>query len=152
LKAAIRYRGFALIDVISPCVTFNNHAGSTKSYDYVREHNAALDRIDFVASQPAIAVDYAAGTSTEVSLHDGTVLRLHKLAEDYDPTSREAVLRSLERHRVAGEVATGLLYLEPAENDLHDLIGTVAAPLNTFGEAELCPGNAALEAINARHG
>jgi len=151
MKAAIRYRGFALIDVISPCVTFNNHAGSTKSYDYVREHNAALDRVDFVPHEPAITVDYAAGSSTDVTLHDGTVLKLHKLAEDYDPTSRAAVLASLERHRAAGEVATGLLYLEPAETDLHDLIGTVAAPLNSLTEADLCPGSAALDVINASH-
>lgn len=149
LKAAIRYRGFALIDVISPCVTFNNHPASTKSYDYVREHNAALDRIDFVAPKETITVDYAAGSSTDVPLHDGSVLRLHKLAEEYDPSDRASALASLERYRTAGEVATGLLYLEAGETDLHGVINTVDAPLNTLGEAELCPGNAALEAINA---
>jgi 2-oxoglutarate ferredoxin oxidoreductase subunit beta len=151
MKAAIRYRGFALIDVISPCVTFNNHAASTKSYDYVREHNAALDRIDIVPHETAITVDYEAGSSTDVPLHDGSVLRLHKLADDYDPCDRAAVLRTLEHLKAAGEVATGLLYLEPGETDLHGLIGTSAAPLNSFAEADLCPGNAALEAINASH-
>ncbi len=151
MKAAIHYRGFALIDVISPCVTFNNHAGSTKSYDYVRDHNAALDRIDFVAPQDAIAVDYAAGSSTDVTLHDGSVMRLRKLAEDHDPTCRATVLSSLMQHRQAGEIATGLLYLDADETDLHGLIDTVDAPLNTLGEDDLCPGNAALEAINAGH-
>lgn len=151
MKAAMRYRGFALIDVISPCVTFNNHAGSTKSYDYVREHNAALDRVDFVESRQAITVDYAAGASADVTLHDGSVLKLHKLADDYDPNNRAAVLAALEGHRARGEVATGLLYLEPDETDLHDLIGTVKRPLNSLAEADLCPGNAALAAINASH-
>lgn len=151
LKAAIHYRGFALIDVISPCVTFNNHPASTKSYDYVREHNAALDRIDFVQARDTITVDYAAGSSTEVTMHDGSVMRLHKLAEDYDPSNRTAVLSALERHRAAGEVATGLLYLEAGETDLHGLLDTVDAPLNSLGEADLCPGSAALEAINASH-
>lgn len=151
LKAAIHYRGFALIDVISPCVTFNNHPASTKSYDYVREHNAALDRIDFVQARDTITVDYAAGSSTEVTMHDGSVMRLHKLAEDYDPSDRTAVLSALERHRAAGEVATGLLYLEAGETDLHGLLDTVDAPLNSLGEADLCPGSAALEAINASH-
>lgn len=82
IKAAMRYRGFALVDVISPCVTFNNHAASTKSYDYVREHNAALDRIDFVQGQAAISTDYEAGSSIDMTLHDGTMMRLHKLADD----------------------------------------------------------------------
>lgn len=149
MKAAITYRGFALIDVISPCVTFNNHAASTKSYDYVREHNAALDRIDFVPPRETITVEYAAGSSTDVTLHDGSLLRLHKLADDYDPSDRAATLAALERHKAAGEVATGLLYLEAGESDLHGLIDTVKTPLNSLGEADLCPGNAALEAINA---
>jgi len=149
LKAAIRYRGFALVDVISPCVTFNNHAGSTKSYDYVREHNSALDRVDFVQGRETITVEYDEGTTTEITLHDGTMMRLHKLAPDYDPGDRASALASLERHRAAGEVATGLLYLEAGEADLHGIINTVDAPLNSLAEAELCPGNAALAAINA---
>jgi 2-oxoglutarate ferredoxin oxidoreductase subunit beta len=151
MKAAIRYRGFALIDVISPCVTFNNHAGSTKSYDYVREHNAALDRIDFVPPRETITVDYEAGSSTGVALHDGTVLKLHKLAEDYDPGDRAAALTVLQHHKARGEVATGLLYLDRDETDLHGLIGTADVPLTTLGDVDLCPGDAALEAINASH-
>ncbi|MEJ8572957.1 2-oxoacid:ferredoxin oxidoreductase subunit beta [Microbaculum marinum] len=151
VKAAMSYRGFALIDVISPCVTFNNHPTSTKSYDYVREHNAALDRVDFVPVRETISVDYEPGSVVDVTLHDGAVMKLHKLAEDYDPSDRGAVLSALNRHREAGEVATGLLYLDADETDLHGLIDTVPAPLNSLQDADLCPGNAALEEINARH-
>ena len=151
MKAAIRYRGFALIDVISPCVTFNNHDGSTKSYDYVREHNAALDRVDFVPTAPEISVDYEAGSSTDVTLHDGSIMRLNKLADDYDPSSRSKALSVLEDCREKGEVATGLLYFDPDEKELHDIFETVDSPLNDLSEEDLCPGSAALEAINAGH-
>jgi len=151
IKAAIAYRGFALIDVISPCVTFNNHAASTKSYDYVREHNAALDRLDMVPERTEIRADYAEGTSVDVRLHDGSGLTLHKLDGGYDPTDPRRALPELERHRETGEVATGVLYIDPEERDLHDLIATSATPLNAIPAADLCPGNAALEAINARH-
>ena len=151
LKAAIHYRGFALIDVISPCVTFNNHDGSTKSYDYVRDHNATLDRVDFVPPKQAIALQMGAGETADVPMHDGSLLRLHKLADHYDPSDRATALSALQAHRAAGEVATGLLYLDAEETDLHDIIDTVDAPLNTLGEEDLCPGNAALQAINARH-
>ena len=149
IKAAMRYRGFALIDIISPCVTFNNHTASTKSYDYVREHNAALDRVDIVLERDEIQADYAEGTSTEITLHDGSAVQLHKLAPDYDPTDRQAVLPVLERHRQSGEIATGLIYLDPDEVDFHGLIGTASKPLNAFSHQDLCPGNDALQAINA---
>ncbi len=151
MKAAMRYQGFALIDVISPCVTFNNPPASTKSYDYVREHNAALDRIDFVASQDEITVDYETGRSTNVRLHDGSMLQLYKLDESYDPRDKAAVLASLQRHKAAGEIATGLLYLEEDETDLHGLIGTTDRPLNELGDDDLSPGSDALKAINAAH-
>ena len=149
IKAAIHYRGFALIDIISPCVTFNNHTASTKSYDYVREHNAALDRVDIVPERDEIQADYAEGTSTEITLHDGSAIQLHKLAPDYDPTDRQAVLPVLERHRQSGEIATGLIYLDPDEVDFHGLIGTTDKPLNAHSHGDLCPGNAALQEINA---
>ena len=149
IKAAIRYRGFALIDIISPCVTFNNHAASTKSYDYVREHNATLHRVDLVPEREPIHADYAEGTSIEVNLHDGSVMQLHKLAPDHDPSDRKAVLPLLDRHRENGEIATGLIYLDPDEADFHDLIGTARQPLNAFSHEDLCPGNDALQRINA---
>ncbi|HMB47588.1 MAG TPA: 2-oxoacid:ferredoxin oxidoreductase subunit beta, partial [Afifellaceae bacterium] len=149
IKAAMRYRGFALIDIISPCVTFNNHAASTKSYDFVRDHNAALDRLDIVPEREEIRAEYASGTSTEITLHDGSVMQLHKLAEDYDPTDKQSVLPVLERHRQNGEIATGLVYLDPDEADFHDLIGTAKQPLNAMTHEQLCPGNDVLQKINA---
>jgi 2-oxoglutarate ferredoxin oxidoreductase subunit beta len=151
IEAGIRYRGFALIDVISPCVTFNNHPTSTKSYDFVRDHNAALGRLDLVPQAEEIRADYREGTTTEITLHDGSVLTLRKLDEGYDPTDVERVLPTLHRHKAAGEVATGLLYLDPDETDLHELVRTSPAPLNSHDTADLCPGSSALQAINDAH-
>jgi 2-oxoglutarate ferredoxin oxidoreductase subunit beta len=151
IKAAIAYRGFALIDVVSPCVTFNNHTASTKSYDYLREHNAAVDQLDVVPPAREIRAEYAEGTSIDITLHDGSTMRLHKLARGHDPTNVRSVLPNLELLRLRGEVATGLLYVNPEEIDLHDLVGTAEAPLNSFQDADLCPGNAALAAVNASH-
>ena len=149
IGAAMRYKGFALIDVISPCVTFNNHATSTKSYTYVREHNQMVDVLDLVPERDEITADYAEGTATDVTLHDGSQIRLRKLDEDYDPTDFENALPRLARFRREGEVATGLLYLDTDETDLHDVLGTAGTPLNALDAKALCPGSAALEAINA---
>ena len=99
--------GAAFIDVISPCVAFNNHAGSTKSYEYVREHNEAVNRLDFIEGREEITADYAAGTVIDVTQHDGSVLRLRKLAEDYDPTDRIKAMNYLQERAAAGEVVTG---------------------------------------------
>ncbi|HZM43935.1 MAG TPA: 2-oxoacid:ferredoxin oxidoreductase subunit beta [Burkholderiales bacterium] len=149
IKAAIQHRGAAFIDVISPCVAFNNHAGSTKSYEYVREHNEAVNRLDFIERRAEITADYAAGTVIDVPQHDGTVVRLRKLAEDYDPTNRIRVMNYLQERAAAGEVVTGLLYVDPDSVDLHEHLNTVETPLNQLSERELCPGPAALEKINA---
>ena len=151
IEAGIRYRGFAFIDVISPCVTFNNHTSSTKSYDYVRDHNAALDALDVVPSRETIHADYAQGTTVDVDLHDGSTVRLHKLSADYDPTDPAVVLPELARRKVRGEIATGLLSIDPEEADLHDLIRTSAGPLNALTQPDLCPGSSALDRINAAH-
>lgn len=151
IKAGLHYRGFAVIDVISPCVTFNNHTTSTKSYDYVRDHNHMVGRLDLVPERQEITADYAPGTSTTVTLHDGAQVNLTKLAEDYDPTDPETTLPALERHKKSGEIATGLLHLDAREQDLHDLIGTADQPLNEIPDADLCPGADALAAINASH-
>ncbi|TAL64286.1 MAG: 2-oxoacid:ferredoxin oxidoreductase subunit beta, partial [Burkholderiaceae bacterium] len=113
IKGAIGHGGAAFIDVISPCVAFNNHAGSTKSYDYVREHNEAVSRIDFIAPRDEITTDYAAGEVVEVPQHDGTVLRLRKLHESYDPTDRLAAMNLVQTHQARGEVVTGLLFVDP---------------------------------------
>ena len=149
IRAAVAHQGAAFIDVLSPCVAFNNHAGSTKSYDFVREHNEAVNRLDFMPVRSEIPADYAPGTVREVAQHDGSVLRLRKLHEDYDATDKLAVMSYLQQRRMAGEVVTGLLYVRPDADDLHRVLNTVAAPLNALGEKELVPGAAALEKFNA---
>jgi len=149
IKGAIEHKGAAFIDVASPCVAFNNHPGSTKSYDYVREHNEAVNRLDFVTSRDEITADYAPGTVTNITQHDGSVMRLRKLAQDYDATDRIKVMNYLQERAAAGEVVTGLLYVDPDSADLHEYLNTVDIPLNRLSERELCPGNVALEKLNA---
>ncbi|MCK9368105.1 MAG: 2-oxoacid:ferredoxin oxidoreductase subunit beta [Metallibacterium scheffleri] len=149
IKAAIAHKGAAFIDVISPCVAFNNHAGSTKSYEYVREHNEAVNRLDIMPARAEITIDYADGDTVEVEQHDGSVLRLHKLHTDYDAHDRVGAMNYLQAHQAKGEVVTGLLYVDPEARDLHAHLDTVDAPFNTLGERELCPGAGVLEKINA---
>jgi len=148
IKGALTHRGAAFIDVISPCVAFNNHPGSTKSYDYVREHNDAVNQLDVMLPRAEISVEYAAGDSIEVEQHDGTVLRLRKLDEAYDPRDRLAAMNLIQQRQAQGEVATGLLFVERGARDLHEHLGTVRAPLNALNAAELNPGAAALAKIN----
>jgi 2-oxoglutarate ferredoxin oxidoreductase subunit beta len=149
IKGAIVHRGAAFLDVISPCVTFNNHAGSTKSYEYVREHNEAVNRLDVIPCRSEITVDYPPGQLVEVEQHDGSVLRLRKLANDYDPTNRIGALNHLLAHQARGEVPTGLLYVDRAPQDLHAHLNTVEMPFNHLGVSELCPGPTVLDRINA---
>jgi 2-oxoglutarate/2-oxoacid ferredoxin oxidoreductase subunit beta len=149
IKGALRHRGAALIDVISPCVAFNNHAGSTKSYDYVRAHNEAVNRLDFIPNRDAITAAYAPGEVIEVQQHDGSVLRLRKLSQGYDAGDRLAAMGHIAAHESRGEILTGLLYVNASAEDLHAHLRTVDVPLNALNAAELCPGSAALAAINA---
>jgi len=149
IKAAIEHNGAAFLDVISPCVAFNNHAGSTKSFDYVREHNEAVNFLDFMTGRPPIHVDYAPGTVEMVEQHDGTVLALRKLNAEYDVHDRLAAMSFLHQHADKGQIVTGLLYVERDPEDLHGHLNTVAAPLNALFEKELCPGAAVLDKINA---
>jgi 2-oxoglutarate ferredoxin oxidoreductase subunit beta len=149
IKGAIGHGGAAFIDVVSPCVAFNNHAGSTKSYDYVREHNEAVSRIDFITPRSEITTDYAPGELVQVPQHDGTVLRLRKLQEGYDPTDRLSAMNLVQTHQARGEVVTGLLYVDAEAGDLHAALNTSATPLNALGRAELCPGAQALAGLNA---
>jgi 2-oxoglutarate ferredoxin oxidoreductase subunit beta len=149
IEAALTHDGAAFIDVLSPCVAFNNHPGSTKSYDYVREHNDALNKLDIMLNRQEITVSYAPGEVTEVTQHDGTILRLRKLHEGHDPTNRASAMHHILERKAAGEIVTGLIYVDPSPSALHDHLGTVAAPLNALGDAELNPGAAALDAINA---
>jgi 2-oxoglutarate ferredoxin oxidoreductase subunit beta len=149
IKAGLAHKGAAFIDVISPCVQFNNHVGSTKSFDYVREHNEAVNRLDVIPARAAIAVDYAPGTTVKVAQHDGSILSLHKLAELYNPNNRAQALGYLQARQARGQVVTGLLYVDPEAGDLHDALDTVATPLNELHGAALTPGSAALAKINA---
>ncbi|MEJ8853346.1 2-oxoacid:ferredoxin oxidoreductase subunit beta [Variovorax robiniae] len=149
IKGAISHGGAAFIDVISPCVAFNNHPGSTKSYDYVREHNEAVSRIDFISSRDEISVSMAPGEVMDVRQHDGTLLRLRSLHPGYNPGDRYAAMAYMQEHQQMGEVVTGLLYVDPLATDLHTALNTSDRPLNTLGPAELCPGATALERLNA---
>src|SRR5215210_3850830 len=149
IKAGIEHRGAAFIDVISPCVAFNNHEGSTKSFDYVREHNIAVNRLDFITGRASIAINYAPGELEIVEQHDGSQLALRKLAADYDPHDRVGAMNYLAQRSALGEIVTGLLYVDRDPDDLHAHMNTIDAPLNALSEKELCPGSAALEKINA---
>jgi 2-oxoglutarate ferredoxin oxidoreductase subunit beta len=149
IEAALSHNGMAFIDCLSPCVAFNNHAGSTKSFDYVREHNEAVNFLDVITPREEITTEYAEGTVQEVTQHDGSVLRLRKLAGDYDVNDRLAAMRFLAEHAADGEIVTGLLYVDPEPEDLHQHIKTVPTPLKELNEAALCPGSAALEKLNA---
>ncbi len=149
IKAAFEHRGAAFIDVISPCVTFNNHEGSTKSYDYVREHNIAMNALDYITGKEPISIDYAEGADQAVTMHDGTTIHLRKLDAKHDVSDRAAALTTLEHARDAGEIVTGLLYIDREAEELHDALNTTTRPLNQLTEANLCPGSKALDAINA---
>jgi 2-oxoglutarate/2-oxoacid ferredoxin oxidoreductase subunit beta len=151
LKAGLAHRGFAIIDVISPCVTFNDHEGSTKSYLHTRKHLMQMVRADFVPPANEITAQYPAGTTTEVTLHDGSVVRLSKVAEGYDPTDRQAVQAELQRSHAKGEVATGLLYLDTKTIEMHQMSGTVDVPLTKVPFEQLCPGSARLEALQNKY-
>ena len=147
IEGAIRHGGAAFIDVISPCVTFNNHEGSTKSYEHVRAHDEPVNRVDFLRG--AAPPDAPPGDVIDLPLPDGTTMRLRRLAADHDPTDRAAATRVLQHAAARGEVATGLLYVEPHAGDLHAALRTSATPLNALREDRLVPGRAALDNINA---
>jgi 2-oxoglutarate ferredoxin oxidoreductase subunit beta len=149
IKAAMKHPGFAFINVISPCVTFNNNVGSTKSYDYVREHIEATATVDFVPKMQEISVQYGKGEFKNVTMHDGSVLQLHKLSEDWDPLDRQSAMNAVLNAKAKNEILTGLLYVNPDAHDLHYVIQTADRPLNTLTKAELCPGSEALAEINA---
>ena len=149
IKAAIKHPGFAFINVISPCVTFNNNLGSTKSYDYVREHLDATSTIDFVPEMKEITTNYEEGSSKNVKMHDGSFLQLNKLAKDWDPMNRQSVANAMMIAKSKGEILTGLLYMSPNTVDLHNTIQTNDRALNSLTKKDLCPGNEILKTINA---
>ena len=149
LKAAMKHKGFAFLNVISPCVTFNNNPGSTKSYDYVREHLEATATIDFVPISKEILTSYEAGSVNDLLMHDGTTIRLHKLAKDWDPFDRLSAMNAVQRAKQKGEILTGLLYMNEDSSELHEMIKTSDKPLNALGKADLCPGSETLAKLNA---
>lgn len=149
IKAAIKHPGFAFINVISPCVTFNNNVGSTKSYDYVREHLDATSTIDFVPEMKEITTNYEEGSSKNVKMHDGSFLQLNKLAKDWDPMNRQSVANAMMIAKLKGEILTGLLYMSPNTQDLHNTLQTNDRALNSLTKKDLCPGNEILKTINA---
>lgn len=148
IKAAMSHPGFALLDVLSPCVTFNNNAGSTKSYDHIREHIQATAAVDFVPEREEITVDYAEGKSTSVVMHDGSLVQLHKLSPHWDPINRDSAMERVQKAKNKGEILTGLLYIDPESQPLHRMLDTVDAPLNTLREDVLIPKTEALDKIN----
>jgi 2-oxoglutarate/2-oxoacid ferredoxin oxidoreductase subunit beta len=150
LKAGIQHRGLALVDVISPCVAFNDHEGSTKSYRYTREHDRPVVIADFVPPAAPITTEYEPGSVRTVTLHDGGTVRFRKVPEEYDPTDRDGVLAYLREREGAGEIATGLLYIDPASQDMNEALRTVETPLAALTFEELCPGAAALETLQAQ--
>jgi 2-oxoglutarate ferredoxin oxidoreductase subunit beta len=150
IKAGLSHKGFAFIDVISPCVTFNDHEGSTKSYAYTRERNVEVVQADFVPPAESIIADYEAGTVRNVMLHDGSWVRLRKIAENYDPTNRDRAYAYIRERQKEGEVVTGLLHLSSDSGDLHEQGNTVATPLTELTHDQLCPGSAELDKLQAR--
>ncbi|MBT8113906.1 MAG: 2-oxoacid:ferredoxin oxidoreductase subunit beta [Arenicella sp.] len=148
IKAAISHKGFALIDVISPCVTFNNHQGSTKSYDYTREHAQAASVVDFVPTMQEITLEQVKGSTREVELHNGDSVQLRKLSDDYDPTDRKVAVNAVMNQKAEGKLLTGLIYINPEADDFHQMLNVSDKPLNQHDQQTLCPGASALQEIN----
>lgn len=147
LKASLSHRGTCMIDVLSPCVTFNDHEGSTKSYAYVKEHDEVMGDVSFVPYFDEIDVDYDAGTTTAVTLHDGSHLYLKKVADEYNPTDRMAAMRLLHETAQRGEFATGILYVEPDKADFVSQLNLVDEPLAALPLSKVRPGPEVLDQL-----
>jgi 2-oxoglutarate/2-oxoacid ferredoxin oxidoreductase subunit beta len=151
IQAGVRHKGFALLDVLSPCVTFNDHEGSTKSYAFTREHYVEAVHADFVPPMQEITTSYAEGDVLPVTLHDGSQIRLRKVDRDYDPTDRSAAYAYIQRKLAEREFLTGLLYLEPARYEFHDVSESTPVPLNRLPYEKLSPGSQALAKLLKRY-
>jgi 2-oxoglutarate ferredoxin oxidoreductase subunit beta len=145
LKAALAHRGFALVDVISPCVTFNDHSGSTKSYLHTRRNQVKAIEADFVPPAGEILADISSNGVTSVTMHDGSIVRFKSLPQDYDPTDRQAVFSLLQEHQRKGEIVTGLLYVDESSPSLHETSRSSADPLCQLPYDTLCPGSKELD-------
>jgi 2-oxoglutarate ferredoxin oxidoreductase subunit beta len=148
LQAGLTHKGFAFIDIVSPCVTFNNTDASAHGYKNTWENYIALSTLDFVPMRKEITTSYAAGKEKEITLHDGSVIHLHKTNGNYDPYDKENALHHINQHKKQGKIATGLLYINQSTSDLHELQDTVDKPFNSLNSHDLCPGNEALSDIN----
>lgn len=147
LKAAINYKGFALVDVISPCVTFNNTGTSTKSYLWVRDHMEATATFDLVPTRQEITASYKTGETKAIQLHDGSILQLHKSDNTYDLTDRRSAAEAMEKHREKGLILTGIIHVNETHKDVHEILETPDKPLNQLSQQELCPGNEQLQKL-----
>jgi 2-oxoglutarate ferredoxin oxidoreductase subunit beta len=147
LKAAIAHRGTSMLDVVSPCVTFNDHEGSTKSYKYMKDHEEPIQDINFIPAFEEIDVDYDAGATVQVVMHDGSRLQLHKIEEDYDPTDRVRAITRLHEAREKGEVLTGVFYVNPQAPTFMDVLNVTEEPLATLPESMIRPGREVLEQV-----
>ncbi len=140
LKAAIAHRGTVMLDVVSPCVTFNDHEGSTKSYKYMKDHEEPLQDISFIPAFEEINVEYDSGTTVQVTMHDGSRLQLHKIEEDYDPTDRIRAITRLHEAREENVVLTGVFYVNPKAPTFIDVLNLTDEPLTTLPESMVRPG------------
>jgi 2-oxoglutarate/2-oxoacid ferredoxin oxidoreductase subunit beta len=147
LKAAIAHNGLSVIDVMSPCVTFNDHEGSTKSYSYMKEHEEVLHEIDFVPSFEDISVEIPEGEVRDVQMHDGSHLRIRKLGRDFDPTNRAAAAAALEEAAKHEEVLTGVLYVNTEKPNFLEMLNMAEEPLATLPQSKTRPPAEALEVI-----
>ena len=138
-----------MLNVISPCVTFNNNPGSTKSYDYVREHVEITGTMDFAPMMKEITASYEAGSINDLTMHDGSIIRLHKLAKDWDPFDPNSAMNAIHHAKRKGEILTGLLYMDQDSIELHEMLKTNEKPLNLLSKFQLCPGSETLAKINA---
>lgn len=150
IKSAIKHSGFALLDIISPCVTFNDHEGSTKSYAHTREHMRETVYADFTSEHEEIISHVSPGEFKKITMHDGSRVGFKRVDEQYDPTDRLAALTYIEKHRAKGEVVTGLLYVEQSATDMHDTLGTSKQAMASLPYKELNPGTEAMERIQSR--
>jgi 2-oxoglutarate ferredoxin oxidoreductase subunit beta len=151
IQAGLRHRGFAMIDILSPCVTFNDHEGSTKSYQFVRDHYDEVVHADFVAPAAEITTNYAEGDAMPVTMHDGSRIMLRKLDPTYDPTHRGKAFNYIRDKQTQGEYVTGLIYIDESSAEFHDTNSTTAVPLNQLPYEKLTPGNQALSKILSRY-
>jgi 2-oxoglutarate ferredoxin oxidoreductase subunit beta len=147
LKAAIAHKGTVMLDVVSPCTTFNDHEGSTKSYKYMKDHEEPLQDIDFVPAFEDITVEYQEGTVTEVTMHDGSRLRLRKLEESYDPTNKIRAIYRLHEAHEKGEILTGIFYVNTQAPSFLDLLNMTTSPLATLPESVVRPGKEVLDQV-----